>query len=189
MRTCSTAPTPYPPAPRSRTVVCPMLPILLFAKVVTITLPRKARRDEKRVGQNRSPWLASTMMRKAWSSRQRGAGLQRLLCRRPFSRRARPHRLRRRRAQGPFVRLPARSSLMGARLPYLIRRSLNVGGSTGGHACAGGGGDVGRDGGGAVGRGAGATVVELGPDAGTSASLPARSSRIGLRSFMWAWLM
>jgi len=67
---------------------------------------------------------------------------------------------------------------------------LNVGGGTSGHACAGGGGGVGRDGGGAVGRGAGATVAgaELGPgaDAGTSAWLPERSCRIGTLSFMWA---
>ncbi len=56
--------------------------------------------------------------------------------------------------------------------------SLNVGGGTRGHACAGDGGGVGRgDGGGVAGRGAGATVagVELGADAG--AFLPALSSR------------
>ena len=70
--------------------------------------------------------------------------------------------------------------------------SLNVGGATGGHACAGGGEGGGRgDGGGAVGRGVGASVagVELGAGAGASACLPPRSSRIGLRSFWWAWLM
>ncbi len=60
--------------------------------------------------------------------------------------------------------------------------SLNVGGGTGGHACAGGGG--GRrpqDGGSVADRGSGATVagVELG--VGASACLPARSSRIGYR--------
>jgi hypothetical protein len=83
---------------------------------------------------------------------------------------------------------------------------LNVGGGTGGHACAGGGGGVGRDGGGVAGRGVGVTAVggvlgvgagadargagtELGAGAGPSACLPARSWRIGALSFVWAWLM
>jgi hypothetical protein len=81
-------------------------------------------------------------------------------------------------------------SLCYHRQPYLMRISLNVGGGTGGHACAGGGGGVGRDGGGAAGRGAGATVAgaELGGGgvAGASACLPARSCRIGTLSFMCA---
>jgi hypothetical protein len=83
---------------------------------------------------------------------------------------------------------------------YLARISLNVGGGTGGHACAGGGGgDTGRGGGGGVaGRGGGADGLDGGTgldgvdniegiaDVGTSACLPARSSRICFRSFMCA---
>jgi hypothetical protein len=83
-----------------------------------------------------------------------------------------------------------RSCLDGtiARVPYLIRRSLNVGGCAGGHACVGGGEGVGRDGGGVAGRGAGATVAgaELGAGAVASTCLPARSCRIGTLSFVWA---
>ena len=70
---------------------------------------------------------------------------------------------------------------------YLIRMSLNVGGGIGGHACVGDDGGAGRgDRGGVAGRGDGATIAgaELGLGAGASASLPARSSRIGPRNFM-----
>jgi len=78
--------------------------------------------------------------------------------------------------------------------PYLNRRSLKVGGCAGGQgsACPGGGGGAGRgDCGEGAGRGAGATVTgaELGAGAGASACLPARSCRIGTRSFIWAWPM
>jgi hypothetical protein len=72
------------------------------------------------------------------------------------------------------------------RPPYLIRTSLNVGGGTGGHACAGGGGGAGRgDRGGAAGRWAGAVAgAELGAGAGASLRLTARC--IGALSFIWA---